>query len=220
MENLSTAQSIAVWLIPVLFAITVHEVAHGWVAARLGDKTAKILGRLTLNPIKHIDLVGTILVPGLLIITQAGFVFGWAKPVPVNYFNLNNPRRDMAFVAAAGPLSNLMMAIIWAAGLKLGIYLTQIENPAGFWLVYSSQAGIMINIWLMVLNLLPIPPLDGSRVVASLLATKAAQIYNRIEPFGFVILIMLIFTNILQAVITPPTVFMISLLSQLFNIPV
>lgn len=220
MEHLSTAQSIAVWLIPVLFAITVHEVAHGWVASLLGDKTAKILGRLTLNPIKHIDPVGTILIPGLLIITHAGFVFGWAKPVPVNYFNLNNPRRDMAIVAAAGPLSNLMMAIVWAAGLKLGIYLTQIENPAGFWLVYASQAGIMINIWLMVLNLIPIPPLDGSRVVASLLATKAAHIYNRIEPFGFIILMVLIFTNLLQAVITPPTLFVISLLSQLFNIPI
>jgi len=111
------------------------------------------------------------------------------------------------------------MAIIWATGLKIGIYLTQIENPAGFWLVYTSQAGILINIWLMVLNLIPIPPLDGSRVVASLLATKAAQLYSRIEPFGFIILMVLIFTNVIQAAITPPTLFIVSLLSQIFNLP-
>lgn len=218
MNNLSTAQLIAIWLIPVLFAITVHEVAHGWVASKLGDKTAKLLGRLTLNPIKHIDPIGTLLVPGLLIISHAGFVFGWAKPVPVNSFNLNNPRRDMAIVAAAGPASNLMMAIIWAVLLKLGIYLTQIQNPAGFWLVYSSQAGMMINIWLMVLNLIPIPPLDGSRVVASLLSPKASELYSRVEPFGFFILLALIFTNILTTVLLPPASFVFSTLLQLFQI--
>ncbi len=218
MGQLSTAQSIAVWLIPVLFAITVHEVAHGWVASLLGDKTAKILGRLTLNPIKHIDLVGTILVPALLIITHAGFVFGWAKPVPVNFFNLNKPRRDMAIVAVAGPFANLIMAIIWAAGLKLGLYLAQIQNPAGFWLVFTSQAGIMINIWLMVLNLIPIPPLDGSRVVASLLTSKAAEIYGRIEPFGFMILLVLIFTNVLMTIIAPPAEFVTSVIYALFNV--
>lgn len=218
MGQLSTAQSIAVWLIPVLFAITVHEVAHGWVASLLGDKTAKMLGRLTLNPIKHIDLVGTLLVPGILIITSAGFIFGWAKPVPVNYFNLNHPRRDMAIVSAAGPLSNLAMALIWAAGLKLGIYLSHIENPAGFWLVYTSQAGILINIWLMVLNLIPIPPLDGSRVVASLLNRKAAEIYNRVEPFGFFILIILLFTNVLNTAIAQPAEYIMSWITTLFNI--
>jgi Zn-dependent protease len=217
MNDLSTAQMIAVWLIPVLFAITVHEVAHGWVASKFGDKTAKLLGRLTLNPIKHIDPVGTILVPALLIIFHTGFVFGWAKPVPVNHFNLNNPRRDMAFVAAAGPLSNLIMAIIWAAGLKLGIYLTQIQNPAGMWLVYTGQAGMMINIWLMVLNLIPIPPLDGSRVVASLLSRKAAQIYSRVEPYGFFILIIMIFTNVLTTIIQPPSEFVFASLMKLFN---
>lgn len=218
MGKLSTAQLIAVWLIPVLFAITVHEVAHGWVASKFGDKTAKILGRLSLNPLKHIDLIGTILLPGLLIMTHAGFVFGWAKPVPVNHFNLNNPRRDMAFVAAAGPLSNLIMALIWAAGLKLGVYLTQIQNPAGVWLTYSGQAGMLINIWLMVLNLIPIPPLDGSRVVASLLSAKAAQLYNRVEPFGFVILLVLLFTNILTAAIGPPAEAIFSTMLGLFNL--
>ena len=218
MDKLSTAQLIAVWLIPVLFAITVHEVAHGWLASKLGDKTAKLLGRLSLNPIKHIDPVGTLLIPGLLIITHAGFVFGWAKPVPVNNFNLKHPRRDMALVAAAGPLSNLLMALLWAAGLKLGLYLAQIQNPVGFWLVYSSQAGVMINVWLMVLNLLPIPPLDGSRVVASLLTSKAAQLYSRIEPLGFIILLVLIFTNILTAIISPPADFIISTITMLFGL--
>ncbi len=218
MGKLSTAQLIAVWLIPVLFAITVHEVAHGWVASKLGDKTAKILGRLSLNPLKHIDLIGTILLPGLLIITQSGFVFGWAKPVPVNHFNLSNPRRDMAIVAAAGPFSNFLMALIWAAGLKLGVYLTQIQNPAGVWLTYSGQAGMLINIWLMVLNLIPIPPLDGSRVVASLLSHKAAQLYNRVEPFGFIILLVLLFTNILTAAIGPPADAIFSGMLGLFNL--
>jgi len=218
MGKLSTAQLVAVWLIPVLFAITLHEVAHGWVASLFGDKTAKILGRLSLNPLKHVDFWGTIVIPGLLIISHAGFVFGWAKPVPVNHFNLNNPRRDMAFVAAAGPLSNLIMAIIWAAALKLGIYLTQSENPTGLWLTYSGQAGMLINIWLMVLNLIPIPPLDGSRVVASLLSSKAAHVYNRIEPFGFIILLVLLFTNILSATIGPPADAIFSFLLSVFNI--
>ena len=217
MGQLSTPQLIAVWLIPVLFAITVHEVAHGWVASKLGDKTAKMLGRLTLNPIKHLDFVGTILVPAILIITHAGFVFGWAKPVPVNHFNLNNPRRDMALVAAAGPFSNLLMAFLWAGGLKLGLYLAQIQNPAGFWLIYSSQAGMLINIWLMVLNLIPIPPLDGSRVVASLLSPKAALLYNRVEPFGFFILVILIFTNVLTAVLAPPADFIFSTMLALIK---
>lgn len=218
MEKLSTAQLIAVWLIPVLFAITLHEVAHGWVASKFGDLTAKLLGRLSLNPLKHIDPIGTIALPALLIITHAGFVFGWAKPVPVNHFNLNNPRRDMAIVAVAGPLSNLLMAIMWAAGLKAGIYLAQTQSPIGQWLVYSSQAGIMINIWLMVLNLIPIPPLDGSRVIASLLTPKAAQMYGRIEPFGIIILIILVYTNVLTAVIAGPAEYVFSTILGLFRI--
>ncbi len=218
MDKLSTAQLVAVWFIPVLFAITLHEVAHGWVASKCGDLTAKLLGRLSLNPLKHIDPIGTIALPALLIITHAGFVFGWAKPVPVNHFNLNNPRRDMAIVAAAGPLSNLLMAIIWAAGLKVGIYLAHTQSPIGLWLVYSSQAGMMINIWLMVLNLIPIPPLDGSRVVASLLTSKAAQIYGRIEPFGIIILLVLVYTNILTAMIAQPVEFVFSAIMNLFQL--
>ncbi len=218
MEKLSTAQLIAVWFIPVLFAITLHEVAHGWVASKFGDLTAKLLGRLSLNPLRHIDPIGTIVLPALLIITHAGFVFGWAKPVPVNHFNLNNPRRDMAIVAAAGPLSNLLMAIAWAALLKAGIYLAHNESPIGLWLVYSSQAGMMINIWLMVLNLIPIPPLDGSRVFASLLTAKAAQLYGRIEPFGFIILIILVYTNILTPFIAQPAEFIFSAILELFHL--
>ncbi|MDQ2994907.1 MAG: site-2 protease family protein [Pseudomonadota bacterium] len=217
MPNLSTAQTFAIWVIPVLLAITLHEVAHGWVASKLGDQTAKILGRLTANPIKHIDLVGTIIVPGILLLTHAGFVFGWAKPVPVNYFNLKNPRRDMAFVAAAGPVSNLLMALFWAGAAKLGMILTQADSSFGLWLVYTGQAGVMINIWLMVLNFIPIPPLDGSRIVASLLPRDAANAYSLIEPYGFFILFAMILTNVLQMILLPPTEFFITTIYALFG---
>lgn len=218
MGNFSTAQLFAIWVIPVLFAITLHEVAHGWVASKLGDQTAKILGRLSVNPLQHVDLVGTILVPGVLLLTNAGFVFGWAKPVPVNYFNLCNPKRDMALVAAAGPLSNLLMATFWAAAAKIGMILTQDQSAIGVWLYNTGQAGILINIWLMVLNFVPIPPLDGSRIVSSLLPAKIAIAYSRIEPFGFFILLGLILTNILQIILVPPTEFFITLIKGTFGL--
>ena len=202
MDDLSLVQRIAVWTLPVVFAITVHEVAHGWVARRFGDSTAYMLGRLTLNPIKHIDPIGTLLVPGLLL-WMGGFIFGWAKPVPVAWENLRNPKRDMALVALAGPVANLLMAIFWAlmmkAGLLLGGQLDLLARP----LVYMGAAGISINVMLMVLNLLLLPPLDGGRVMAGLLPDKLATGYNRIEPYGFFILLGLLISGVLGYVMKP-----------------
>ena len=208
MDQLSIPQIFAVWTIPVLFAITVHEVSHGWVASKLGDQTARMLGRLTLNPIKHIDLIGTILVPGILLAMGTGFIFGWAKPVPVNHRNLGHPKRDMAFVAAAGPISNFLMALFWAGVLKLGAFLVSGGTPYGLWLAYMGQAGILINLVLAVLNLIPIPPLDGSRVVASLLPNRLEYMYNKVEPYGFFILVGLLAAGVLGKLIGPPVMYL------------
>jgi Zn-dependent protease len=199
MPEFSLVQKISVWLVPVLLAITVHEVAHGWVAARLGDKTAFMLGRLTLNPLKHIDPMGTILIPGLLLLLQTGFIFGYARPVPVNSRNLRRPKRDMAIVAAAGPLINFCMGIGWALLMRVG----GLMGETGAALVYMGVAGIFINSILMVLNLLPLPPLDGGRVMAGLLPGRWAWYFSRIEPYGFFILIGLLVTGILGMVLWP-----------------
>ena len=161
MDELTLVQKIVVWVIPVIFAITVHEVAHGWVAKQYGDKTAWMLGRLTLNPLKHIDPVGTILVPGLML-AFTGFVFGWAKPVPVNIRNLRNPKHDMAIVALAGPAANFLMALGWALFARLGILINTPEFSIP--MIYVGIAGIMINLILGLLNLLPIPP-DQQRLI-------------------------------------------------------
>lgn len=208
MQELSTIQSIAVWALPVLFAITVHEVAHGWVARRLGDPTAYMLGRLTLNPLRHIDPVGTIAVPLALLVmstlTGGGFIFGWAKPVPVAWKNLRNPKRDMAIVAVAGPLSNLLMALLWALLLKSTQWLPVSLDAVAMPLAYMGIAGILINLMLMVLNLLPLPPLDGGRVVAGILPGRLSWQFSRIEPYGFFILIGLLATGVLGNIIGPP----------------
>jgi len=208
MDKLNLVQQISVAALPLLFAITLHEVAHGWAAKQLGDKTAMMLGRLTLNPLKHIDPVGTILVPGLLILSGfifgngLGFIFGWAKPVPVNWDQLRNPKRDMALVAVAGPLANFMMALLWAFFAKLAI---ELQSPfASEPMLFMGGIGISINLILMVLNLLPIPPLDGSRVVSSVLSGPLAWKYNRIEPYGFLILMGLLVTGILGPVLSYP----------------
>lgn len=193
---------LAIWAIPVLFAITVHEVAHGWVAYKFGDKTAWMMGRLTLNPIKHIDPIGTILVP-LVLLYLGGFMFGWAKPVPVNFSALRNPRRDMAIVAAAGPLTNFLMALAWALIFKIAIFVYESGVVFAELFIYMAQAGIIINLIIMVLNLIPIPPLDGSRVVSSLLSPRAAYEYNRLEPYGFFILLFLIVMGWLSNIIGP-----------------
>lgn len=204
MPNLNTVQMIAVWVLPVLFAITVHEVSHGWVARWFGDPTAMMLGRLTLNPIKHIDPVGTVLVP-LASLLFFGFVFGWAKPVPVTWENLRNPKRDMAVVAIAGPLSNLCMAILWALVIKIAVLLSSGGGSAAvYFLFYMGIAGIFINGILMILNLLPIPPLDGGRVLVGLLPGPLAWKVSRIEPYGMFIIIALLITPIWGYILWPP----------------
>jgi len=203
MIELSLIQKIAVAILPVLFAITVHEVAHGWVAKKLGDPTAFMMGRLTLNPIKHIDPVGTVLVP-LVLVWLGGFIFGWAKPVPVTWQNLNNPKRDMALVALAGPMANLIMAFIWALIAKFGFALTPSLGMPGQMLILMGLFGIMVNVILMVLNLLPILPLDGGRITESFLPGPLAYKYSRLEPYGFVVLIVLLATGLLGQVMGVP----------------
>ncbi len=203
MLELNLLQRIAVWALPVLFAITVHEVAHGWMAKRLGDRTAQMMGRLTLNPLKHIDPLGTVLVPGLLLVL-GGFVFGWAKPVPVTWENLRHPKRDMAVVAAAGPLANLAMALMWALVMKLGMLVSGALEWAAVPMIYMGGAGITINLVLMVLNLLPLPPLDGGRVLGGLLPGPLSWQLSRIEPYGFIILVVLLATGLLGKLLGPP----------------
>lgn len=193
--------NIAVWAIPVLFAITVHEVAHGWMANKLGDGTARMLGRLSLNPIKHIDPIGTILVPIVLLIFSP-IVFGWAKPVPVDMRNFQNPRRDMAIVAIVGPLSNVVMAVFWVAFL----FVTQamISDPAiAKGLQSMAVAGMLINIVLFAFNLIPIPPLDGGRVLSGLVPAKVSDFLDKVEPYGFFIVIALVYMGAFEPIIMP-----------------
>jgi Zn-dependent protease len=212
----SIIQEIAIWALPVIFAITLHEVAHGWVASFFGDQTARLSGRLTINPVKHIDLVGTILVP-LLMLTFSHFIFGWAKPVPVDSRNMRNPKWNMVLVALAGPLANLVMAIFWALIAKIGFMLADNE-----WLsvplVLMGRAGIMINIVLGVLNCLPIPPLDGGRVLYSLVSGKSAWYLYKFEPYGIVILLLLMVSGLLSLIIGPPIMFLIGSIMMLFNL--
>jgi len=204
MNELTLLQRIVVWILPVIFAITVHEVAHGWVAKKYGDNTASALGRLTLNPIKHIDLLGTIILPGLLLITGTGFIFGWAKPVPVDPRHFKNPRRDMAIVALAGPLANVLMAVGWALIARLGVAIGMQMEAVSLPLIYTGIAGISINLVLALVNLLPIPPLDGSRILTGILPNYWAWQYNRLERFGFIILLVLLYTNTLSAILAYP----------------
>lgn len=189
-------QTLLIYAIPVLFAITVHEAAHGWIASLLGDHSARMMGRVTLNPIKHVDLVGTIIVPAFLYFT-AGFIFGWAKPVPVNFRALRSPKKDMLWVAIAGPMSNFIMATLWLIVVFVAI------NTGSQFLADMAQVGIQINLLLAVLNLLPLPPLDGGRVVSSLLPSKLAYQYDQLEPYGLFILLGLLFLGVFQTVILP-----------------
>jgi Zn-dependent protease len=201
----SLIQTITVYALPVLFGITLHEAAHGYVARMFGDPTAWQAGRISLNPIRHIDLVGTIIVPLVLLFSTkllggGGLLFGWAKPVPVDWGRLRRPKRDMLWVALAGPGSNLVMAIIWAIGLRL---LAETGASQGDFWVQMTVAGIQVNLILMALNLVPLPPLDGGRIVFSLLPSRMAWQFSRIEPYGLVILIVLMLTGILWVVLQP-----------------
>lgn len=198
-------QAITVYAIPVLLAITLHEAAHGYVARMFGDSTAYMLGRVTLNPVKHIDPVGTILVPLAIVLVSklsggAGFLFGWAKPVPVNFANLRHPKRDMIWVAAAGPGSNFVQALLWALVLGLaaggGLMASSALGKMAYW-------GIQINLMLMALNLLPIPPLDGGRILVGLLPDRASAAVARIEPYGFFVILALLAAGLLDNLMRP-----------------
>jgi Zn-dependent protease len=200
----SLIQAITVYAIPVLFAITLHEAAHGYVARMFGDQTAFVAGRITLNPLKHIDPVGTIIVPiAILLVSKlaggGGFLFGWAKPVPVSFGNLRHPKRDMIWVAAAGPGANLFMAIAWALFLKVQLVFGLHET----FFVEMAKAGIFVNIGLMALNLLPVPPLDGGRIAVGLLPHRLAWQFARIEPYGLIIILILLATNTLGFFLVP-----------------
>jgi len=214
-----TISQIAIWALPVLLAIVFHEVAHGWVAYRFGDSTAARMGRLTLNPIPHIDLFGTILLPLLLIVVGAPFLFGYAKPVPVNFHNLNHPKRDMIWVAIAGPLTNILLAAI-------SVYLLKFIDSAGGSvltlpafvltpLALMAQKSVSINVMLAAFNLLPIPPLDGGRVLVGLIPEPYSSKVARIEPYGFLILIFLMMTSLLDVFMGPLIFFVVRLLKGL-----
>ncbi|OFZ87673.1 MAG: peptidase M50 [Betaproteobacteria bacterium RBG_16_66_20] len=214
-------QTIAIYALPVLFAITLHEAAHGYVARHFGDMTAFAQGRISLNPARHIDLVGTIVVPIAILVAStlaggAGLLFGWAKPVPVNYSALRRPRQNMLWVAAAGPGANLAMAFAWAALYKAADLL-----PASYFtrpLLLMGKAGMEVNIILMLLNLLPILPLDGGRIVASLLPSRIAWGYAKLEPLGFPILLLLLFTSVLGVILAPMVNFSFRVLGTVFHI--
>jgi len=180
-------QKISIWVIPVLFAITLHEVAHGWMARYFGDRTAEMLGRLSLNPMRHIDPIGTLLVPGLLL-AVGGPLFGWAKPVPVATSALRHPRRAMMVVALAGPAANLLMMLVWCLVLGAIVHVNGNEILDG-WIIEMAQAGIWVNALLALINLLPIPPLDGGRVLAGLLPPRLGARLERMEPFGLIIVL-------------------------------
>lgn len=210
MDELTAIQKIAGSILPILFAVTLHEVAHGWAARGLGDRTAEMFGRLSLNPLRHVDPIGTLLVPGLTFLL-GGIIFGWAKPVPVTWEKLRNPRRDMALVALAGPGANLLMLLCWVAVTRLALSAIEALPYAAAPLIYMGFTGIMVNGVLMVLNLLPLPPLDGSRVIASILPPRLADKYQMVEPYGLLILVVLLASGLLSKILLP----LIGLVQQL-----
>ena len=219
--ELNLIQKISVFALPVIFAITLHEAAHGYAALRFGDKTAQMLGRITLNPIRHFDLVGTLLVPlAILVISKltggAGILFGWAKPVPVNFNNLRRPKQDMLWVAAAGPGANLLMALIWAGLIKLAMAMP--GSAFAMPLALMGAAGIFINAVLMALNLIPLPPLDGGRIAVSLLPPRLAYTLSRVEPYGIFILLGLMFMGLLGVFMWPLIQSLIQLAALVFGI--
>lgn len=195
-------QTLAISALPVILAITLHEAAHGYVARHFGDPTAWQAGRISLNPLRHIDPVGTLLIPALILLLSAGnFLFGWAKPVPVDFSRLRNPKKDMFWVAAAGPGANLIMALGWALLLKAAVDLP--PHAYSVAMAEMGRVGIAINGVLMILNLLPLPPLDGGRIAVSLLPHRAAWKFARLEPYGMFILLALLFTGVLETILGP-----------------
>jgi Zn-dependent protease len=209
-------QTLAISALPIIFAITLHEAAHGYAARHFGDPTAWQMGRISLNPLRHIDLVGTLLVPGLILLLSAGgLLFGWAKPVPVNFSNLRRPKQDMLWVAAAGPGANLVMALGWALLLK--IVVGSPDHAYAEALKEMARVGIGINGVLMVLNLLPLPPLDGGRIVVSLLPSAAAWKFAQLERWGFPILLALLFLGLLDTILRPFLRLFNSLIRVLFG---
>lgn len=218
MDLSALVQAIAIAALPVILAITLHEAAHGYAARHFGDPTAWMQGRITLNPLKHIDPVGTVALPLVLFAIGSPFVFGWAKPVPVNFGNLRNPKRDMLWVAAAGPAANLAMALFWGAVLKLAWLL-----PLNYFSVPMAEMakfGILANVVLMVLNLFPLPPLDGGRIAVSLLPHRAAWKFAQIERFGFPILLVLLFTGILGKILQPIMAVVTVVIETIFQLPI
>ncbi|MHB1215710.1 MAG: site-2 protease family protein [Thiobacillus sp.] len=206
MEELTLTGKIAIFALPVIFAITLHEAAHGYVARFFGDMTAAAQGRITLNPLKHIDPVGTILVPLVILLTSkllggGAILFGWAKPVPVNFGQLRRPKQDMLWVALAGPGMNFAMAMFWALMIQLGHALG--SGFASAPLMLMGAAGVFINVILMALNLIPLPPLDGGRIAVSLLPVRQAIQFSRLEPYGLFILLALLFTGVLGFILWP-----------------
>lgn len=200
MDIAQLIQTIAIYALPVLFAITVHEAAHGYAARYFGDDTAWVMGRVTLNPLKHIDPFGTILLPLILVLISSPIILGAAKPVPVRFGNLRNPKRDMIWVALAGPLANLLMALAWGVGL----YLLQSMNVIEPFFLKMCQGGLVVNVMLFAFNLFPLPPLDGGRILVGLLPIKQALLVSRIEPFGFFIVIALVLVGIVNSLWMQP----------------
>lgn len=218
MLDLNLIQQICIWVLPLLFAITLHEAAHGYVAYKLGDPTAKLLGRVSMNPIRHIDPVGTIAVPLVIgLVSNFAFVFGWAKPVPISERNFKHPKRDAALVAMAGPSANFLMCLFWGLMMKVAITLGVAQSSAVLFLFLSAKAGIFINIILMLLNLLPIPPLDGSRLASALIPGKWDYYYQKIEPYGFLIIVALLATNVLSLILSPPFRVMLRFVQWIFQ---
>lgn len=208
-------QTLAISALPVIFAITLHEAAHGYVARHFGDLTAWQQGRISLNPLRHIDAVGTIIIPATTLLL-GGFLFGWAKPVPVDFSRLRHPKQDMFWVAAAGPAANLFMALCWALLMKLALATPDFAYAEA--LAEMSRVGIGINAVLLILNLLPLPPLDGGRIAVSLLPPRAAWKLSRIEPYGLIILLALLFTHVLDMVLWPMVGGFQVLIKSLFGI--
>jgi len=208
-------QNVAIAALPIVFAITLHEAAHGYVARYFGDMTAYQQGRISLNPLRHIDMVGTILLP-LLTLWLGGILFGWAKPVPVNFGALRHPKKDMLWVALAGPASNLFMAFCWALLAKLALEMQ--DNYFAEPMLEMARIGIKINIVLIALNMLPLPPLDGGRIAVSLLPHRQAYKLSMLEPYGMFILIFLAFTPVLGWILMPPMIGLMSLISFIFGL--